>query len=478
MNSSTKYIFVDLDGTLIMTDLLFESALKFFKQNPLNIFLIIYWLVQGRSGLKDRLARRVEIDATCLPYQSVLLDYLAEKKAQGYCLILATASHMRYAEAVAAHLKIFDHVIATDADQNMKGLRKLEAMRAYAGGDPFSYAGDSRADIPIWKETTANIFVNAPAAAIDEAKSQGNADKIIVTRTRSAGRAFLKEMRLHQWAKNALIFVPLLTSHGYMNAQMLVAVLIAFICFSLCASGVYFLNDLLDLEADRQHQCKNARPLASGNLSIPAGILGALFLPLCSFTLAGLFLPLAFVYVLAIYYLITNAYSFFLKRISTADVMTLAVLYTMRVVAGSAATGIALSSWLMAFSIFVFVSLAYLKRYIEVSAFEEGGTKVQGRGYSAADSETMFSLGTSNITASVLVLAFYINSDEVMQMYKTPEILWGLCLLMLYWGNRIWVGARRGKISDDPVVFAIKDKVSRMVGVGFLVVVLAAKFIG
>ena len=205
--------------------------------------------------------------------------------------------------------------------------------------------------------------------------------------------------------------------------------------------------------------------------------MGSIFLPLLAFCLAGAFLNIAFFGVLASYFILTNAYSFFLKRVSTADVMVLAVLYTLRVVAGAAAAGVALSSWLMAFSVFVFVSLAYLKRYIEVAALSDDVDKAHGRGYSAADSETMFSLGIANITASVLVLALYINSEEVTELYQSPSILWLLCLLMLYWGNRIWVGARRGKIADDPVVFAIKDKVSRMVGASFLLVVLAAKYI-
>ena len=196
-----------------------------------------------------------------------------------------------------------------------------------------------------------------------------------------------------------------------------------------------------------------------------------------AFAAALALLPTIFVGVLAVYFLITNAYSFVLKRISTADVMTLAILYTLRLVAGGAATGIALSSWLMAFSVFLFVSLAYLKRYNEVAVLPENANKAHGRGYSVADSETMFSLGIANITASVLVLALYINSEEVIRLNQSPEILWLLCLLMLYWGNRIWVYARRGKIPDDPVVFVIKDKVSRMVGVAFVIVALAARYI-
>lgn len=477
MKKSIKYIFVDLDGTLIKTDLLFESALKFIKQNMFNVFYLIYWLFQGKTTLKHKLAHKIDIDVKTLPYQTPLLDYLKTKKEQGLSLVLATASHMRYAKEVAAHLNIFDHVIATDLDNNMKGHRKLVAMSEYTKGKDFSYAGDSKADEPIWKAAASNIFVNAPASAVKNSQNAGKVEKIIATRSRSEWKAFIKEMRPHQWAKNVLIFVPLLTSHGYMNADVVLMAILAFICFSLCASGVYFLNDLLDIEADRQHKSKNSRPLASGDLSISYGIVGALILPIFAFIMAGLFLPAQFVIVLAAYFLITNAYSFFVKRISTADVMALALLYTMRIIAGAAATGIAMSSWLMAFSIFVFVSLAYLKRYIEISALEESNKNAQGRGYSSADSETMFSLGTSNITASVLVLALYINSEEVKQMYSSPELLWGLCLMMLYWGNRIWVGARRGKISEDPIIFAIKDKVSRFIGLGFVLIVLAAKFI-
>ena len=476
MDKTIKYIFVDLDGTLIKTDLLFETALTYLKINPLNIFRLFLWIFRGKSILKHNLAQRIDINAKSLPYNTPLIDYLILKKTQGHTLILATASHMRYAQNIADYLCFFDDVIATDANNNLKGYRKLSAIQKYANGNSFSYAGDSKADVPIWENSTSNIFVNAPKSAINDARAAGKIDKIFTTYKQPKIASFLKGMRLHQWAKNTLIFVPLLTSHNYINADLTLNSFLAFICFSLCASGVYFLNDLLDLDADRQHLTKNKRPLASGELSIPLGIIGAGMLPAISFLIAWVLLPINFFIVLIIYFSITNAYSFFLKRISTADVMTLAVLYTTRIIAGSTATGIILSSWLMAFSIFVFVSLAYLKRYIEISALERSDANIKGRGYSTTDSETMFSLGTSNITASVLVLALYINSDEVVDLYTAPQILWVLCMLMLYWGNRIWVGARRGKITDDPVLFAIKDPISRVIGIGFIVVVLAARY--
>ena len=456
MNKNIEYIFVDLDGTLVRTDLFLESLLQLLKRNPFNIFRIIFWILQGRAFVKERVTSCVDIHVEHLPFETLLLDYLREQKEQGRLIVLATASHRLYAEKVAAHLGIFDHVIATDGDNNIKGHHKLAAIRQYVGDAKFIYAGNSAADRPIWKAASANILVNAPSKDVKVAEVAKKAEKVIKSRP-PVWRAFLNEMRPHQYAKNILIFVPLFTSHEYQEVSVSLAALLAFLCFSLCASGAYFLNDLLDLQSDRLHSIKRNRPLASGNLPIPIGIAGAIVLPVISFVIASIFLPIIFVGVLAVYFLITNVYSFALKRISTADVMTLAILYTLRVVSGAAATGIALSSWLIAFSVFLFVSLAYLKRYIEVAALPENMGNAHGRGYSAADSETMFSLGVANITASVLVLALYINSEEVIRLYQSPEVLWFLCLLMLYWGNRIWVCARRGNIADDPVIFAIKD---------------------
>jgi 4-hydroxybenzoate polyprenyltransferase len=471
-----QLIFVDLDQTLVRTDLFIESILLFLKQNPLHIFFILSWLLRGISYAKHHIAQKVDIDVTSLPWEIRLLDYLKEQKALDRPLFLATAAPRRYAEEVAAHLGIFDGVLATDATVNMKGRAKLEAIREIAGTRDFAYAGDSAADSIIWKEAASSILVNAPAQDIFRAEAAGKAERIIVSR-RSSWGTFLREMRPHQYAKNILIFVPLLTSHEHVPVASILEALAAFFCFCLCASGVYFLNDLLDLPSDRRHASKRQRPLASGNLTLHTGVLGAALLPGTAFAVALAFLPGVFILVLALYFLISNAYSFALKRISTADVITLAILYTLRVVAGGAATGIALSSWLLAFSVFVFVSLGYLKRYIEVASISSDRSKAPGRGYSGADSETMFSLGVANITASVLILALYINSDEVVQHYRTPEILWILCFLMLYWGNRIWVGARRGKIADDPIVFAINDRVSRLVGVAFVLVTLAAKYV-
>jgi len=475
MEKGIKYIFVDLDGTLVRTDVFLESVLKLIKQNPFAIFKLILWSLQGRSIVKEKVAKLVDIKPESLPYETELIDYLKEQKQQNKTIILATASNEKYANKIANYLGLFDQVIASNKQHNLKGKNKLSAILNIVGDKSFIYAGDHSADRPIWKEASANIFVNAPQRDIETAKTQGKVEKIIASR--STAYEFLKEMRVHQYAKNILIIVPLLTSHQYLDITSLYAAILAFLSFSLCASGVYFLNDMLDLDADRHHETKCNRPLASGRLSLPIGAAGAVGLPIIAFTLAWFLLPLTFFGVLLFYYILTSAYTFVLKRISTMDVMTLAILYTLRIVAGSAAIGVELSSWLIAFSVFIFVSLAYLKRYIEIASLSEGTEKAHGRGYSSDDAETMFILGVSNLTASVLVMALYINSSEVAALYRSPSILWGLCWLILYWGNRIWVGARRGKIADDPVVFAIKDRVSRWLGLAFVGVVIAAKYI-
>ncbi len=476
MKKDFKYIFVDLDGTLIRTDLFVESILILIKQNPFAIIQVIFWILQGRSVAKDKVARRVELNVDHLPYESELIDYLKKQKEQKKILILTTASNHRYADKVAKFLGLFDKVIASDKNNNYKGKRKLEAIHEITSNENFVYAGDSSADRPIWNAAHSCIFVNAPNKDVELANSMGKTEKII-TRNQSLGLSVLKGMRLHQWAKNVLIFVPLFTSHTYLNSNSLIAASLAFICFSLCASGVYFLNDMLDLEADRRHVLKRFRPLASGELPLPIGIAGAIILPAIAFTLAWVWLPIPFFITLFVYYLFSNAYTFFLKKVHTADVMTLAVLYAIRVVAGAAAISVELSSWLLAFSVFIFVSLAYLKRYVELFNFAEDTDQALGRGYTASDREAMFTLGIASMTVSVLVLALYISSEEVTSVYNSPNLLWFMCLLMLYWGNRIWVQARRGKVSTDPVLFAIKDKVSQMIGVGFLAIIVCAKYI-
>lgn len=294
---------------------------------------------------------------------------------------------------------------------------------------------------------------------------------------RMPGSAFIKTMRLKHWAKNALVFVPLLTAHQYDNEQAILSALLAFVCLGLTASGGYFLNDLRDLEADRNHAIKKYRPLASGALPAGWGWFGAICLPIAAFALALLFLPVAFSATLALYFLLTITYSLYFKRIFPADVLTLSVLFMIRVLAGATAISVVLSFWLLAFCIFLFVSLAYLKRYIETGKAENSDDKILGRGYVGGDAEAMFILGTASATASIVVLALFINSADVQAEYPGRNLLWALCLIMMFWTNRIWISARRGIVHEDPVEFALGDRASQIAGALCVAVVLAARYV-
>jgi len=468
-------LYVDIDGTLLRTDLLQEAAWRYIKFAPWRIIHLLCLLLRGRAVLKSFLARKVRIDPAKLPYEKELIEYLKQRRAENCRIILITASHWTYARQIARHLALSDADYGSSNRINLKGMAKLDKIRSVSGEKLFVYAGNSSVDRPIWAASHKEILVNAPPSDVTRSKHAGRANLVIDSRPRGA-RSFVREMRLHQWAKNALLFVPLLTSHNYGDPKRVVLAILSFLVWGLCASGHYFLNDLLDLDSDRIHATKFRRPLASGDLSVLAGIAGSIVLPIVAFGLSFALLPRAFTVAMLAYFALTNLYSFYLKRISTADVMALALLYTVRIVAGAAAISVELSSWLLAFSVFIFVSLAYLKRYIEVSALASN-TKASGRGYSLDDAETMFTLGIANATAATVVLAFYVSSVEVRTLYRTPDLLWVLCLLLLYWSNRVWVGARRGKIHGDPIVFAIKDKVSRIIGLIAIAAIVAARIL-
>ena len=289
--------------------------------------------------------------------------------------------------------------------------------------------------------------------------------------------AFFRTMRPQHWAKNFLIFVPLLTAHAYQSGDAIAQASLAFICFSLCASGGYFINDLWDLEADRSHAIKRHRPLASGALPIGGGVAGAIGLPAVALVLAALFLSHAFIAVLALYFALTMLYSFYLKRVFTADVLTLSVLYMLRVLAGAVAIQVYLSSWLLGFCIFLFISLAYLKRFIELRKIDTAGEKVMGRGYFETDTDSMFMLGVANATASVLVFALFINSPEVQQEYLSRDVLWVICLVLIFWTNRIWIAARRGDVDEDPVEFSLHDRASQLAGLICVAAILIARYL-
>jgi 4-hydroxybenzoate polyprenyltransferase/phosphoserine phosphatase len=472
MPSTPPVLVVDLDGTLIHTDLLVESASRWLIRHPLGAFALLGKLLQGRAALKAWLAEVAAPDATSLPYNPDLLAWLHTQKQAGRRLVLATASHERLANAVVAHLHatqgtaLFDEVLATQGDTNLKSEAKRDALLARFGERGFDYVGNDRADLAVWGAAANAHVVSNDRGFIAQVQATASVGQVFQRDGVSAIRAAFKALRLHQWAKNLLVFVPLLAAHVYGQFDAVVQAVFAFFAFGLAASGVYVLNDLADVQDDRHHARKRHRPFAAGHLSLLQGWMMWPALLVAGVASAMLALPAGFVAVLLAYVAITTLYSLWLKQWAVLDVLTLALLYTMRIIGGAVAIGVPLSFWLLLFSMFVFLSLALIKRYSELKVARDNGHvgHLRGRGYAPDDLELVASLGGSAGFISVLVLALYIQDSHTAQLYQSPQIIWVLCPVMLFWISRAWLIAHRGQMHDDPIVFALKDRTSWAVG--------------
>lgn len=453
---------VDLDGTLLAGDSLLELLFAGLRRRPALVFLVLVWMWRGKAVLKARLAEAVEPRDLAFRFHDAFVTYLAAARAEGRRLVLATAAHRRVADAVAAELGLFDEVIATEAGRNLRGRAKAEELVARFGRGGFDYAGNDRHDLPVWAEARRAIVVASGRSAIASAAGRLVPVERVFHVPGLALKPVLRAMRLHQWAKNMLVFLPVLAAHRLDDATLLLQAAVAFLAMGLVASGGYLANDLLDVQADRRHRTKSARPFASGTLPLPSGPPLVLALVLPGLGLAGLVsLPLAAW--VGVYLAATLTYSLWLKQRVLIDVFFLAGLYTHRVLAGGIATGIAPSFWLLALSVFVFLSLALLKRYSELIKAVAVGAPAAIRGYRAEDLEPLAGLGTASGVAAALVLALYVDSANVRALYRSPELLWLCCPLLLYWLSRMWIGARRGVIDDDPLVFALSDRISLVV---------------
>jgi len=464
---------VDLDGTLIASDLLWESLLALLRQRPWLLVLVPLWLLRGKANLKEQLAVRVRLSPEALPYREEVLEFLRREKTAGRRLVLATASNQRFAQAVAAHLGLFDDVLASDATNNLKAERKLTAVRERCGAH-FDYVGDSAADLPLWAAARRAYLVGPSRRLLQKAEARCTPRPIAV-QAASPLRAVVRLLRPHQWTKNLLLLVPLVGAHLLTDWPRLLAAGIAIVVFSLCASAVYVLNDLTDLEADRRHATKRRRPLASGALSIQIGLCLFVFLLAIGFGMSFLWLPLKFTGLLGIYLVLTTAYSVHLKREPIVDIFVLAALYTLRIVGGGLATVVPVSGWLMMFSIFFFLSLALAKRYAELSrAAAEHTDRLPRRGYLVEDLGLIMSIGPASGFMAVLTLCLYINAQDVLRLYHTPKLLWLIAVILFYWITRVWFLARRRVLNEDPVIFAIKDPISYLAGAGMLGLLLLA----
>lgn len=459
---------IDLDGTLIATDTLWEGLVSVLIRRPWLLLAVIAWALSGKAVLKREIAARYQSGGGDWPYRAEVIERIKLARGSGQPVWLVTGAAESTARTIADHLGLFDRVLHSSDTENLTSRRKRERLVSLCGDGGFDYAGNSRDDVAVFDAARRAIIV-APDRAASRWGSSHDAE--VLPLAGISPLAILKSIRVHQWLKNILIVVPLVLNHEFANFSLLLAAIAAFFSFSFLASAVYIVNDISDLANDRQHPRKRLRPLAAGAVSIPVISVTAVALLLASIGLASL-LPPMFWAVLALYALVTTVYTFVLKRKLLVDVFTLAGLYTVRIVAGAAATGIDLSFWLLAFSIFFFLSLALVKRYVELDELaDESGTQLKGRSYVGSDKDMIGQAGIASAFSAAMVLALYVDSKEVASMYPQPALLWPLCPLILYMLLRIWVLARRSQMHEDPVVFIMRDwrsQLTTIVGAGLV----------
>jgi 4-hydroxybenzoate polyprenyltransferase len=475
IDSICDVLCVDLDGSLIASDMLFESFMGLVRTEPLAALRMPAWLLRGRAHLKRQLAERGRVDVASLPYRIDVVEYLHARKRAGARLVLATAADESFAWAIADHLGIFDDVIASDGVTNLEGSEMREAIqKRFPGG--FEYLGNGWEDLAIWKSAAQAIAVRPGSSLLRNIRSIHPDAKVFEAPRRGALALWPRMLRVHQWAKNVLVFVPLIMAHQITQASLVLASLIAFFAFSFSASSIYIINDLIDLPSDRVHHRKRNRPLAAGAVSIPTGLAAAAGLLVLGLSLA-LSLPSAFLEILILYLVTSSLYTFWLKKKLMIDVLCLAGLYTIRILGGGAATSIEISPWLMAFSMFLFLSLALVKRYAELAEAKSVPDRLPGRGYLPIDMEMVRSVGPASGYLSVLVVCLYLNDPVSSSSYHHPKWLWLLCPILLYWISRVWFLTQRGDMHSDPVVFAISDRISLLCGICCGTVILAASIL-
>ena len=462
---------VDLDGTLVKSDTFYDTLCLMLRHKPLAIFKLPGWLAGGKARVKAEVARLAPLDATHLPYNEELVHYLAAEKSNGRAIFLATGADFSLAERVAAHLGFFDGILGSDGTRNLTGSRKLAEL--HSRFPSFDYIGNAAIDLPLLADSVQPMVANPTGALLRGMRRHKLVPARVFLDSGAGVRSVLKAIRIHQWAKNVLLFLPLLLSHKISWASAVPAV-VAFFCFSFVASANYLVNDLLDIESDRHHLTKRLRPFAAGNLSVLTGLAIAFLLVSCSCALLPL-LPGEFALWLLFYAAVTSTYSLYLKRIPLVDVLVLSGLYALRMLAGAAATDTPISPWLSSFAIFLFLSLAMVKRFSELATMRERGLAgSHGRGYLVTDLEQIRSFGTASAYASVVVFSLYISRPDVDALYRHSGRLWLIVPFMLYWLSRVWLLASRGELNDDPVIFALQDKVSLAIGLCIAILAIFA----
>ncbi len=471
--AASRPLCVDLDGTLVKSDTLVDSLLALIHDHPALALKLPGRVLRGKAAFKAFVTESVTLDITHLPYNRALLQFLIEEHARGRELYLATGADVRLARRIADHLGIFAGVFGSDGVTNLTGNKKLDSLRSRLSSAAFDYIGNDTPDIPLLTDATEPIVANPSLRLRMNLKTRGIHPTHSFVEQQPLFKSLSKAVRLHQWAKNLLVFVPLLCSHALTAGKLLTA-LAAFFCFSLTASSAYIVNDLLDIEADRRHPQKRQRPFAAGDLSAFAGLsIAAAFL--CAGLVGAALLPGRFLGWLLIYLATTLAYSLYLKRFALVDVLVLSGLYILRLLAGSSVTQTPISHWLAGFSMFLFLSLAIVKRFAELENLRAGNASPEnGRGYLVTDLDQLRSFGTASAYAAAVIFAIYITGPDVVKLYQHPRMLWLSVPLIILWLNRVWLLASRGHLDEDPVAFALTDRMSQVIGIAVVVVALLA----
>ncbi|OGY36411.1 MAG: hypothetical protein A3E36_01485 [Candidatus Andersenbacteria bacterium RIFCSPHIGHO2_12_FULL_45_11b] len=466
---------VDLDGTLVRTNTLLETALGTLKQNPLFILSLCKALATSKAQAKHVIGQKFFIEQSPLPYNSEFLAWIQQQYKSGRTLILATASDQHIAQQIAAQLGIFKTVIASTPAASVTASGKALVLCRMFGSGGFSYAGNSHADLAVWNCAKSAVLVDAPYRISASIKKNIVIEKIFTTNNSPTARIIAQTMRIHQWVKNTLLFVPALAAHQITQQTVALHALLGFISFSLLASAVYIFNDITDIPSDRAHATKQHRPIASGTISLKNALLLGTWCAIASIVIAIAFLPSSFLGILALYLGINICYSLGAKRIAYLDIVILAGLYVLRIFAGSFATGIATSKWLFIWTLFFFLSLAIVKRIIELIQLGADTTRAHGRGYQKNDQKFLSYAGMAAAVCSSIVLGLYIRSSTIFTLYTNPSILWGIVIVVSAWLARIWKLALRGALPSDPVLFAAKDPLSyAAVGAVIAIMLLAS----
>lgn len=467
LTTALPALVVDLDGSLTRSDTLWETLWHLCLHAPLQALKALGSLPQGRAGLKSALAEAALKTSPpwtpkTLPWNQEVVEFLRQEKKRGRHLVLATGAAQCLAEAVQKEMPLFDQILATHSKNNLKGPQKTLAIQKALQGKPFDYLGNENADLAVWAyaEKTLVAEDSRPLTTLQTLRKNKHIDKVFPLPT-SRWRTLFKTLRLNQWAKNLLVFAPMIASHSYDNPQKWAMGAITFLAFSLCASGAYLLNDLIDLPHDRSHHTKKKRPLAQGTFPLPYGLLLAGTLPLLGGLLAWTYNLLPY---LLLYYTCTVAYSLFLKKIAILDITLLAGLYCLRTVSGGYATEDPVSLWMATFGGFLFLSLACLKRHSELLNLQKSAQqKTHGRDYHVEDIPLIQSIGVSAGCIAPLVLTLYLQ-NHTPEYYNHPENLWASACLVFIWIMNLWRDSTRGALKEeDPLSYSLSNKKSLLI---------------